>query len=179
MSQPTIEVMTTAAQIDDVLAVEEASFLNPWTRAMYLAELENPGVSFCYLARDNAGRAIGFCSFWLVADELHINNLAVIPEQRGRGARREARDARSAALERGGETAVRTLRVCRRRGAQGLLQQASGRRLGTVARVADIAAADRPADLESTRGLVVRSRQPSRSSCSRTNLPIVRESPAQ
>jgi [ribosomal protein S18]-alanine N-acetyltransferase len=85
MSQPTIEVMTTAAQIDDVLAVEEASFLNPWTRAMYLAELENPGVSFCYLARDNAGRAIGFCSFWLVADELHINNLAVIPEQRRGG----------------------------------------------------------------------------------------------
>ena len=34
-------------QIDDILAIEEASFTNPWTREMYLAELENRGVSFC------------------------------------------------------------------------------------------------------------------------------------
>jgi [ribosomal protein S18]-alanine N-acetyltransferase len=68
--------------IDDVLAIEEAAFTNPWTRAMYLAELENQGVSYCYLARDLEGRAVGFCSFWRVLDELHINNLAVLPELR-------------------------------------------------------------------------------------------------
>ena len=39
-----------------VLAIEDASFTNPWTREMYLAELENRGVSFCYLARDDAAR---------------------------------------------------------------------------------------------------------------------------
>ena len=71
--------------IDDVLALEEASFTNPWTRAMYTAELENGTVSFCYLARDVNRKAVGFCSFWLVLDELHVNNLAVLPEFRRRG----------------------------------------------------------------------------------------------
>ena len=80
-----IEAVTTEAQIDDVLVIEEAVFTSPWTRAMYLAELENHGVSFCFLARDDDGRAVGFCSVWRVADELHINNLAVLPEVRRGG----------------------------------------------------------------------------------------------
>ena len=42
-----IEPLTSASEIDEVIAIEEASFTNPWTREMYLAELENPGVSFC------------------------------------------------------------------------------------------------------------------------------------
>jgi [ribosomal protein S18]-alanine N-acetyltransferase len=75
----------THADIDDVLSIEEAAFTNPWTRAMYLGELENSGVSFCYLARDAERRAVGFCSFWRVLDELHINNLAVLPEWRRAG----------------------------------------------------------------------------------------------
>ena len=80
-----IEPLTTPDQIEDVLAVEEASFTNPWTREMYLSELENRGVSYCYLARDDAQRVVGFCSFWRVLDELHINNLAVLPAQRREG----------------------------------------------------------------------------------------------
>ena len=75
----------TQDDIDDVLGIEEAAFTNPWTREMYLAELENSRVSFCFLARDATRRAIGFCSFWRVLDELHINNLAVLPEMRRQG----------------------------------------------------------------------------------------------
>jgi len=75
----------TRNDIDDVVAIEEAAFTNPWTRAMYLAELENSGVSFCFLARDASRRAVGFCSVWQVLDELHINNLAVLPEFRRLG----------------------------------------------------------------------------------------------
>lgn len=71
--------------IDDVLSLEEAAFTNPWTRTMYLAELENRGVSYCYLARDSERRPVGFCSFWRVLDELHINNLAVLPDLRRTG----------------------------------------------------------------------------------------------
>ena len=52
---------------------------------MYLAELKNEGVSFFYLARDKGRRIVGFCSFWRVLDELHINNLAVVPEYRRLG----------------------------------------------------------------------------------------------
>lgn len=80
-----IEPLTERKQIDDVLAIEESSFTNPWTREMYFAEFENRGVSYCYLARDDEGKAIGFCSFWKVIDELHINNLAVVPDYRRAG----------------------------------------------------------------------------------------------
>src|SRR5262245_1024641 len=52
---------------------------------MYLAELENRGVSFCFVAKDASGRIVGFCSFWRVLDELHINNLAVAPPARRGG----------------------------------------------------------------------------------------------
>ena len=52
---------------------------------MYLAELENTGVSYFYLARNAARETIGFCSFWQVLEELHINNLAVLPAYRRRG----------------------------------------------------------------------------------------------
>lgn len=85
MNTLVIEPMTSADQIGDVLAVEEASFTNPWTRDMYLGELNNRGVSYCYLAKQPGGRVVGFCSFWRVLDELHINNLAVLPEERRTG----------------------------------------------------------------------------------------------
>jgi ribosomal-protein-alanine N-acetyltransferase len=81
-----IEPLTSPSDLDDVLAVEDASFTNPWTRDMYMAELENEGISFCYLARTADRRTAGFCSFWRVVDELHINNLAVLPEYRRAGA---------------------------------------------------------------------------------------------
>jgi [ribosomal protein S18]-alanine N-acetyltransferase len=73
------------ANLDAVLAIEEESFTSPWTREMYLAELDNAGVSYCYLACDENGAALGFCSFWRVLDELHINNLAVAARYRRRG----------------------------------------------------------------------------------------------
>ena len=85
MTAWTIETVTTPAQIDEVLAIEDVSFTNPWTREMYLAELENAGVSLCFLARMANHRAVGFCSLWRVLDELHINNLAVLPEARRSG----------------------------------------------------------------------------------------------
>jgi [ribosomal protein S18]-alanine N-acetyltransferase len=85
-----IEPLTSADEIDAVLAVEHASFSKPWTRDMYLAEFENEGVSFIFLARDadgtpGAGPVVGFCAFWRILDELHINNLAVVAEKRRQG----------------------------------------------------------------------------------------------
>ena len=80
-----IEPLVSPSEIDAVLAIEEASFTNPWTREMYLAELQNEGVSFLYLARDPERQTIGFCSVWRVLDELHINNLAVLPAYRRAG----------------------------------------------------------------------------------------------
>ena len=81
----TIDLLTEFSQIEAVMAIEDASFTNPWTREMYASEFENRGVAFCYLARTMKGAVVGFCSFWRVVDELHINNLAVLPSHRRSG----------------------------------------------------------------------------------------------
>jgi [ribosomal protein S18]-alanine N-acetyltransferase len=81
-----IELLTSVADIDAILAIEDASFTNPWTREMYITELQNRGISFVYFATASPNREIvGFCSCWLVVDELHINNLAVLPGHRRDG----------------------------------------------------------------------------------------------
>lgn len=85
MSLLTIEPLSSDADLDAVLAIEAESFTSPWTREMYVAELEHVGVSFCYLARDETRQTLGFCSFWRVLDELHVNNLAVAHAHRRRG----------------------------------------------------------------------------------------------
>ena len=80
-----IELAQSMTDLEPVLDIEEASFTNPWSREMYRSELENKGVSFCYVAKDSGGETLGFCSLWRVLDELHINNLAVAPHARRRG----------------------------------------------------------------------------------------------
>ena len=65
-----VEPLASPTEIDAILAIEEASFTNPWTRDMYVAELQNTGVSFFFIAKDADGRAVGFCSFWRVLDEV-------------------------------------------------------------------------------------------------------------
>lgn len=82
----TIEPMTVETDLDDVLAVEAECFVNPWTRDMYLRELQHPSVARVYVLRLPNEPVAGFCSMWLVFDELHVNNLAVRPAYRGRGA---------------------------------------------------------------------------------------------
>ena len=84
-----IERVRTDPELDDVLQVEAVAFTNPWTRQMYMREMDNPRVSYIHVLRLRGGVddgvVTGFCSFWLVFDELHINNLAIRPEYRGQG----------------------------------------------------------------------------------------------
>lgn len=71
--------------LDGVIAVESESFTNPWTREMYTWELQNRSVCHIYVARTSDCAVAGFCAFWLVVDEIHINNVAVRPAYRGHG----------------------------------------------------------------------------------------------
>jgi ribosomal-protein-alanine N-acetyltransferase len=81
----TIERLASTEDLDGVLAIEAASFNNPTTREWYEGELQRPEVCFIYVMRTEAHHVAAFCAFWLVADQAHINNLAVLPELRGRG----------------------------------------------------------------------------------------------
>ena len=68
-----------------VLEVEAESFTNPWTREMYQWELTNRDLCRIYVVRTPEHRVAGFCAFWLVFDEIHINNVALRPVCRGLG----------------------------------------------------------------------------------------------
>lgn len=90
MAQPAdatcwIEALAGDQDLDGVLEVEAASFTNPWTREMYGWELQNRSVCHIYVVRMPQCRVAGFCAFWLVFDEIHINNVACRPEYRGHG----------------------------------------------------------------------------------------------
>ena len=74
-----------AEAIDAIVALEQESFTNPWTRDTLVWELANSDVTRVYLLRDAQDRAVAFCIAWVIFDELHINTLAVSPDRRRQG----------------------------------------------------------------------------------------------
>lgn len=119
-----IHELRNESDLDDMVRIEGLTFTRPWTREMYIAEIEQSNVAHFYIARDAVGEAIGFCACWQVIDEVHINNLAVLPEHRRGGVasaliRRAledgaARGAHKATLEvrRSNEPALRLYEQC-------------------------------------------------------------------
>jgi [ribosomal protein S18]-alanine N-acetyltransferase len=80
----TFERLTSADDLDAILALDEVCFNRPWTRADYTRELADPARCFIFVARAD-GRLVAYCSFWRIFDEAHINNFAVHPDWRRRG----------------------------------------------------------------------------------------------
>lgn len=98
--------------LEEVLGIERAAFPHPWSRQAFVYELRDNRVARLWVARaPDEGRAavVGYVCLWLVADEVHITNLAVDPAHRRRGVGRQllgtilelyrAEGARVAALE--------------------------------------------------------------------------------
>jgi ribosomal-protein-alanine N-acetyltransferase len=80
-----IDTLQDERDLEGVLQVEDESFTNPWTRDMYTWELQNRSVCHIYVVRTPQCAVAGFCAFWLVFDEIHINNIALRPGYRNRG----------------------------------------------------------------------------------------------
>ncbi len=72
------------ADLADVVAIERASFANPWTGPLFLQELQ-VRFSRILLACRADGAVAGYVCRWIVADEVHVLNVAVHPKWRGRG----------------------------------------------------------------------------------------------
>jgi ribosomal-protein-alanine N-acetyltransferase len=75
----------------EVVAIEEASGLSPWGWDAYYGELQLHEHSIMLVARKtqplpDSSSIIGFIVARRIADEIHINNFAVRPEFRRRGA---------------------------------------------------------------------------------------------
>ncbi|MCF8031692.1 MAG: ribosomal protein S18-alanine N-acetyltransferase [Desulfarculaceae bacterium] len=71
--------------LDQVLAIEQACFLNPWSRGMFSQELMSP-LAMDRVALDQAdGRVVGFIILWMVVGEVQVQNIAVDPGLQRRG----------------------------------------------------------------------------------------------
>lgn len=86
MDEWSIAPLAGGDDLDRVVALEAASFSNPWTREMLARELERPAVTRVFVLQTPALGIVGFCACWLVADEVHINSLAIDESMRRRGA---------------------------------------------------------------------------------------------
>ena len=73
----------TEADVDGVTAVEAATFPTPWSRDAFASEMKN--VAARYLVAEKEGRIIGYAGAWIILDESHITNIAVLKDERGQG----------------------------------------------------------------------------------------------
>jgi [ribosomal protein S18]-alanine N-acetyltransferase len=80
-----IERVSDETDLDAIVALEEESFTNPWSRETLLWELRNSDVTHIYVLRLADGSVAAFCVCWMLFDELHINTVAVAPAERRRG----------------------------------------------------------------------------------------------
>jgi ribosomal-protein-alanine N-acetyltransferase len=74
------------SDLDEIMAIEECSFVTPWSRNLFLEEFHS-NLSRTFIARTSArdGREIaGYLCAWFVEDEVHILNLACHPRFRRR-----------------------------------------------------------------------------------------------
>jgi len=73
----------TLADLDEVMAIEQASFAYPWSSRFFHQEFEVE-CARSILAEMN-GKIVGYVLFWLLPESVDIHNLAVRGEHRRRG----------------------------------------------------------------------------------------------
>ncbi len=95
----------TEADLDAVVALEQSSFAEPWTRKMFQGELTGNPFARVLVVRESGaregGEVLGYLCYWIVFDELRVMNLAIQAPWRRRGVatamvRYAIRDARTA-----------------------------------------------------------------------------------
>ena len=73
----------TAADIENVIAIERASFQFPWSTRFFLDELQVDCARS--LLAEVEGRIVGYVLFWFLPEEVDIHNIAVHPDFRRQG----------------------------------------------------------------------------------------------
>src|SRR5215475_15248706 len=74
-----------ASDLDDIMEIERLSFRAPWSRQVFVEELDRDWAHVDALKERGVGPVLGFVNYWLVRDEVHILNIATHPDQRRRG----------------------------------------------------------------------------------------------
>ncbi|MBW1942600.1 MAG: ribosomal protein S18-alanine N-acetyltransferase [Deltaproteobacteria bacterium] len=69
--------------LDNILEIENRSFPSPWSQRAFIQEIENPISHIWVLLADN--QLVGYICFWLFDREIQLINIAVHPDEKGKG----------------------------------------------------------------------------------------------
>ena len=73
-----------AVDVDQVAMVEKQCFAVPWSQMAFEEELNDNPLAYYFVAIVNE-MIVGYAGMWLILDEAHVTNVAVLPPYRGRG----------------------------------------------------------------------------------------------
>ena len=74
----------TLSDIEQVYAIECSCFTQPWSVESLIGELVRNNIAY-YVVAEADGRIVGYAGIWVMFDEAHMTNIAVIPEYRRMG----------------------------------------------------------------------------------------------
>ena len=107
-----VERVEADEDLDLVADLEARCFTNPWTREMLGRHLAETDVAYVFALRLPDRPVAAFCSCWIIADELHVNTIAVDDQYRRRGLARHLMTAVMAeAARRGARRATLEVRA--------------------------------------------------------------------
>ncbi|MET3196956.1 ribosomal protein S18-alanine N-acetyltransferase [Bacillus sp. OAE603] len=70
--------------LNQIMEIEKKSFATPWTYDAFYNELHTNQFAH-YVVAEVDKEIIGYCGLWVIIDEGHITNIAILPEYRGNG----------------------------------------------------------------------------------------------
>ncbi|GGI18452.1 ribosomal protein S18-alanine N-acetyltransferase [Gottfriedia solisilvae] len=70
--------------LNQIMEIEKKSFATPWTYDAFYNELHTNQFAH-YVVAEVDQEIIGYCGLWVIIDEGHITNIAILPEYRGNG----------------------------------------------------------------------------------------------
>ncbi len=84
--QVSVDLMK-ASDLQEILDIERVSFPTPWTERMFLDEMKTRHAQCLVVKIEIDGKSLigAYIIFWVVADEVHLHNLAVRKEFRRQG----------------------------------------------------------------------------------------------
>lgn len=75
-----------AGDLAEIMKIEKRSFPTPWSESMFRKELRvDFSRNLVAMTTDEGSRIIGYMNYWVFADEVHLNNVAVRMDFRRKG----------------------------------------------------------------------------------------------
>ena len=71
--------------LNDCVDLDQKSFKGLWTKSQWERELTDPKRICLGIIELQTKKLLGFCSLWIVIDELHITSIAIHPKYQRKG----------------------------------------------------------------------------------------------